>query len=128
MEKMIKTLKQLEAEGVKFAVIKIDETLHWKDNIAKKAKKIFGVYLIDLTQPTNLCSPEINFPAQALKNFFTKIKGFNEDELTQLELHEGIDGEWRYYLENSSFEVAKEYRVGEYEDVMEYERGNPTVC
>lgn len=127
MEKTFKTLCQLEKEGVKFAVIKIDETSYWKKETAKKAKQIFGVYLVDLTQPTHLCSIETNFPAQCIKNFFVETKGFNEDDLTQFELQEGIDGEWRYYLENSTFEVVKEYCEGEYEEAIEYEQGNPSV-
>jgi len=127
---MIQTLKSLVEQGIKYAVLRIDETKYWKPETAKKAGRIDGVYVVDLTQPTNLCSFEVNYPAELIKNFFHNTEQFDtgSNEFFELENVEGMDNV-PYFLESDSFEVAKTYTEGEsLEDIIEQERANPCVC
>lgn len=121
------SLKELESEGVKYVVVRIDETEFWKPSIARKAKRIDGIYLIDLTQPTNLCSFDVNFPAELIKNFLHNTDKFNEDEEFDLE-RENVSDTYPYFLERDKFEVVKKYMDGELEEALENEQCNPSVC
>lgn len=118
----------------KYALIAIDETEYWRDDIREKANcKIFGVYMVNLKEPTHLCSFDVSYPAEWVKNFFESSEGWNEDdesemdELVELEMTSEDDG-FQYLSGNSVFDVRKMYNSGDLEDAMEYERGNPTVC
>ena len=122
-----KTLKELERTGAKYAIIKIDETKYWDKRIRDIAGQIDGVYIVNLTEPTHCCSIEVNFPAEQIRNFMHNIDGFEENELYELEYVEGIEG-YKYFLESDSFEVVKTYEEGTYEDALENERANPSVC
>jgi hypothetical protein len=126
-----KSLRELALEGAKFVVIKIDETSYWDDEISKKGKKIEGIYLVDLTQPTNCCSFEVNYPSQFIKNFFQETKGFTEDEITELENLDGRDGDCMYLLDHSVYDIAKIYTKADdkdFDEAMENEASNPSVC
>lgn len=125
----MKTLNQLAGEGVQFVVIKIDETKYWKDEIKDKACKIEGVYLIDLTEPTHLCEISVSYPGTQLKNFIQNFEAFSEDELTELEREE-LEV-CKYFHGNSEFNIEAEYgseEIMDFEEVLEYEQCNPTIC
>ena len=127
---MNKTLYDLANEGNRIIVIAIDETKFWKDEIAKKAKKIHGVYIVNLTEPTHNCSIEVDYPAECIRNEVQNPEPFGEDELTELELQEGIDGEIRYFGRwFNNFRFLKAYNDADdtEESVREYESGNPNI-
>ena len=130
MKKNLKSLNDLSNEGYTFAVIKIDETEHWREDIQKQADKIFGVYLVDLTEPTHCCELSVSYPADNIKNFFENPRNISEDELTENELMANGIGEISYLSGYSHYQVEKLYRAedGDKEEVMEYESGTPTVC
>lgn len=126
------TLSELEASGNKFALVKINETRFWREDIAKKAGEIYGYYLVNLTEPTNLCSFEVNFPAQWLYNRVKNTAHFTEDEHTEIEYlpEEG----YPYFLESDTFEVVKTWNESVYagtdeadmeNEIVEYLQGNP---
>jgi hypothetical protein len=111
----------------KFALVVIDETSNWRDDIAAKAKKIEGVYLIDLTKPTNLCELAVSYYATFVKNFFQDREAWDDEQITELESDNG--GEPGMYISgNSVLKVAKMYQSGTLEDAEENERANPTIC
>lgn len=119
-----KRLSELEALGHKFVFIASNSTEYWREDIKKRAKKILTYSLVNLTQPTNLCSPEINFPSQELYHRFKQTKGFDEDTLTTLE-HES-DNECRYLLERENVTVVYTWEGKETEEeIIEYLAGNP---
>lgn len=100
---------------VRAIVVKVDETNHWAEEIQQKAKgKIYGIYLVDLTEPTHCCSLSIDYPAYFIKNHFENVEFWqdslgnwlnNADELFELEFEGGVDS-GRYFSEHSSFEVV----------------------
>lgn len=121
------SLNVLSEEGNKFAVIAIDETSHWRDDIAEKAKKIEGVYLVNLTEPAHCCELAVSYYATFLRNFFTNRDAWDDDKLTDLEMDNG--GQDGMYLTGSSvFNVKKLYSEGTEDDAIEYEQGNPSYC
>lgn len=118
-----------------FAVIRRDETEFWTDDLQRRGKKIEGVYLVNLKEPTALCEFAVSFYATFLKNFVHNWEEFTEDELTNLEMDNG--GEHGTYFHGSSvFEVVKIYNkpkdfetIKQAEDeILEYESGNPSYC
>lgn len=120
-----KTLTELSNEGIKYVVIKRDETDMWRWDIVKKAGKVYGVYLIDLTQPTHLCSIRISFPWEIISNHVKNSKRFTEEELFVIE-HPCDNG---YFDGYSVFDVVKIYNdERDFEECMENEQCNPTVC
>jgi len=125
---LIKSLSELEKQGVHFALVRVDETEHWAEDIAAKAGKIEGVYLVNLTEPTNICSFEVVYWAQFVGNFFEGVDGFPEDDITELERNDGGEP-GTYFSERSTFHVAKEYgEEWDFEEALENERCNPTIC
>jgi hypothetical protein len=137
---VIHTLRELTRESkynnVKAILVKIDETQFWSEDIQIKANgKIFGVYLIDLTSPTHLCSIEINYPAYWVFNHFENISAWQDNngewlpdgdsELTELERTN--DSEVSYYTENSSFEVIEKikYKRTEFNELLNNIDENP---
>lgn len=108
-----------------FVVVAIDETEFWAEEIQKEAKKIEGVYLVNLKEPTHLCELAISFPAKFLKNFFHNPE-FDEGEKLGWQAFAGED----CYLKGSNrYYPRKIYNDGETEDeILEWEAGNPTVC
>lgn len=130
----MKTLIQL-AQDHRFALITIDETEYWRDDIKAKADKIEAVYLVNLMEPTHLCELAVSYPATLVSNFFTNPQGINEDTLTEYERTTGQDDPFRYFAGNSVFKVVKIYDEHPYqehelteENILEYERCNPTIC
>lgn len=128
MKKQIKSLNDLSNEGFTFAIIKIDETKYWREDIRVKADKIFGVYFVDLTEPTHCCELAVSYLAESIKNYFENPKNITEDELTECELCEQGLGEISYLSGSSTYHIEKLYKDTDKEEIMEYERCNPTVC
>lgn len=128
MENEILTLAEMANTGNKWAVIKINETGFYRADIIKKAKRIDGVYLVELDKPTCICSPAINYPATLLKNYLHNVEGFTEDKIWELENDQTLS-ECRYYSEGYKAEMVK-YYSNEFteEEVLENEAANPCVC
>lgn len=132
---MKNTLSELEANGNKFALVKINETRFWREDIAKKAGEIYSYYLVNLTEPTNCCEITVSFPAYWQYNRVKNTANFSEDELTETELLNGGDAEgFMYIRENSSFEVVKIWSESVYagtdetdieNEIVEYLQSNP---
>ncbi len=122
----MKTLTELSNDGIKFIVVKIDETKYWHEDIAKLAKKIEAVCLVDLTQPTHLCELAISFPYTEISNFFECADGIDEDKLFEFEYQELGTG---YFKGDSTFKIEKAYNdERDFEEVLENEQCNPTIC
>lgn len=123
----MKTLNKLSNDGIRFVVVKRNENSYWKEDIIIKAINIEGVYLIDLTQPTHLAELAVSYPYECIKNHIQNFEAFSEDELTALENESLEPG---YFNGGSTFSIEKQYTDPElsFEDAMEYERCNPTVC
>lgn len=120
------SLNEMAANGYRFAVIAIDETEHWRKDIAMKAGKIEGIYLVNLTEPTHCCEISVSFWAHHLRYFITNVESFTDDEIADLERKESesdcyLSGSNRYY-------PKKLYRSGSLADLLERESANPTVC
>lgn len=124
---MYKSLNQLANTGKKWAVVTFTETSNWRDDIQKKAKKIEGVYLVNLKEPTYLCEMSVSYPATFLRNHFHNAKAFDEDELTEMEYDNG--GEYTSYFSGYNCpKLIKLYKSGKEEYILEYESGNPSYC
>ena len=122
-----KNLADYAKAGSKIIIIAIDETKHWRDDITSKANAIYGVYMVNLTKPTNCCSITVSYPAECLRNELQNVSSFDEDTLTQLERVDGIDGECRYFDEYfNNFTFIKAYDSEDEEEIQEYEAGNPS--
>lgn len=120
------SLNQLANSRNKFIVVVKDETYMWREDIAKKAGKIEGVYLVEMI-PTHCCELAVSYYAIFLRNFFHKTKRFTEDELIELDHDDG--GVTHCYFSGSSvMQVVKEYEEGDMDDIEEYERCNPSYC
>jgi len=126
MEQVI-TLAEMAATGNKWAVISINETGFYRADIIKKAKRIDGVYLVDLKAPTCLCSPLVNYPAIRLKNYLHNTKGFTEDKVWELETDQAAS-EYIYYSEGFKAELVKYHAEGTEEEILDMEAANPSVC
>lgn len=107
----------------RFAVIAIDETAYWHEDIQKAAKKIEGVYLINLKEPTHLCELHVSYPAKFLRNVF-------QDESDEGEAFgwEAFTGEDQYLNGNNKYEYKHIYQYGTEEEILENEIGNPSYC
>lgn len=124
----MKSLNQLASEGIKYAVVKVDNTQYWHDDIKVKAKKIWTVSLVDLTQPTNLCEISVSYPFEELRHFFEDItEGVNMDDIYEHEYAELSSG---YFSGGGVFNVVKMYddKEMDFDQCFEYENGNPSVC
>ena len=121
-----KRLRELEALGHKFVLIASNSTKFWRADIRNNANKIITYSLVNLTEPTNLCSPEINFPTQEVYYRFKNYKKFDECELTNLE--NNVNDGFYYLLENENVTVVRAWGSGDEEteeEIIEYLRGNP---
>lgn len=124
----MKSLNQLTNEGVKYAVVKVDNTQYWHDDIKIKAKKIWTVSLVDLTQPTNLCEISVSYPFEELRHFFEDItEGVSIDQIYEHEYAELSSG---YFPGGGVYNVVKTYDDNDmgFDECIEYENGNPSVC
>jgi hypothetical protein len=127
MKKNIKTLSQLANGRNRFAVIVIDETKYWREDIKLKAGKIEAVYLVNLQEPTHLCELSISFPAIQLSNRIKNFEKFTDDELTELENQ--IEYSCSYFAGNDTpSKLIKLYNYGTEDEIEEYEKCNPTYC
>jgi outer membrane receptor for ferric coprogen and ferric-rhodotorulic acid len=98
---------------IRLAVVAIEETRNWQDEIQAKAKgAIFGIYLLDLTDKTTL-----EFDGRFIQNYFSDISTWKDengewldsvDELTTLERTEGEDV---WFNKHAAFNVVKEIRL-----------------
>lgn len=125
----MQTLKELADKGVKFATINIDETLAWSDEVRAQANNapILCVYCVNLTEPTHLCEITVSYPAEWLQNFVTNTEGIDENELAEIEYRNDTDP--CYFQERNRYEVTREDSDAEsFEDYLENERANPSVC
>lgn len=123
-----------------WAIVKRDETQFWKDDIAKKAGKVFAVYFVNLREPTNLCSADINYYGTFLSNYIENVDAFLEDEIMDVEHNNGgEDGTYFHectffdevcpaYMLQSWFDEMKEDGESWEESQIEIERCNPTFC
>jgi len=113
-------------------VIKKDDTLFWQPEIQAKAKTIWTVCLVDLTQPTNLCEAAISYPYDEIKHFFDGItkKYDNEEAIQEIaDEHEYAELSTGYFRGDSVFIVAKEYTDERtFDEAFENENCNPCVC
>jgi len=125
--KQNKSLNQLANEGVKFVVIKKDDTNYWHEDIQAKADKIWTVSLVDLTQPTNLCELSVSYPYEEIKHFFEGIReGITDDDICEHEHAELSNG---YFAGNSIFSIEKVYNdERDFDECFENENCNPSVC
>ena len=121
-------------------IVKIDETHFWKDDIQKKAGKIYGVYLLDKSVETHLAELRGSWWLEFLYNVFENYENFDDDELTEMENNNG-DEPGMYVHNNSTFEDEHKVVVADseleeamesekdYNDFIEYQvdqiRGNP---
>ncbi len=122
----MKTLNELANSRNKFVVIAIDETNMWSDDIAKRAGKIEGVYLVNLKEPIHLCELAISYEATLMRNFLHSTEGFTDRELEDIE---GPGMEPCIYLKGSNrYEIKKSYKTGTWEQAYENELGNPAYC
>lgn len=121
------TLTEMEKTGNKFAIVKVNETGYWNAAIIKKAKKVECVYMVNLSEPTHLCSIEVAFPAISLRNVFEKTDKFGEDELFELEMDQTCN-EVRYWNEGCKAELIKYYKDETEEEVLDNEAANPAYC
>lgn len=127
MKQNILTLAEMANSGNKWAIVKINETGFYKADIIKKAKRIDCVYLVNLHEPTHLCSIEVAYPLISLKNFMQETEGFTDDEIWEIEMDQTMN-EVRYYNENYKADLVKYYETGELEEIADYEAANPCVC
>jgi len=105
-----------------FLTVRIDYTPYWREDI-KTRSKVYSYYLIDLTKPTCLCSPEINYPYEHLRNEIEDTSFFTEDEIDEIERQDIED--CGYFLDSANFTHYKKH-FGEYPDILEYEIANPS--
>ncbi len=134
MKKEIISLQELTSakkyQRVKACVVLVDETKNWDSNIQKKASgKIYGLYVIDLTSPTHLCSIQINYPAYWIANHFENVSAWQDSEGNWLDSADSElfnyehdnGGEYvSYFLQSSSFECLSvlKYKVREFKDLL----------
>jgi len=123
----MKSLNQLASEGIKYVVIKKDDTQYWQPEIQAKAKKIWTVSLVNLTEPTNLCELAISYPFEEIKHFFEDItEGISIDDIFEHEYAELTAG---YFRGDSVFIVEKMYNdERDFDECFENENCNPSVC
>jgi DNA polymerase III gamma/tau subunit len=119
----MKTLNQLSNEGVKYVVIRKNETEFWRDDIVKKAGQIHCIMIVDLTQPTHLCELAVSYPYDEIINRVQKWDLMDDDELNEIE--RDINFEGGYLKGNSTFEIITQYNDERtYEEVRENEDCN----
>ena len=73
----------------KFAVIKLDETDRWPENIQAPAGRIFGVYLVDLSKHVHCCELTPSYELNWIENQYTDSP---EDETESERLYDAIRG------------------------------------
>ena len=127
MKNKILTLAKMQESGNKWAVITINETGFYRADIIKKAGTIDGVYLVNLSEPTCLCSPAVNYPAIRLKNFLHNTEGFTDEKVFELEMDQALS-EWTYYSEYYKANLVKYYKDELEEEIFDNEAANPCVC
>lgn len=134
MKKQILSLHTLTTEKkyqrVKACVVLVDETKNWSEEIQKKARgKIYGLYVIDLTSPTHLCSIQIDYPAYWVANHFEDVSAWQDSEGNWLDSADSEifnyehdnGGEYvTYFSRSSSFECVAlcEYKVREFKKLL----------
>jgi hypothetical protein len=128
MKTKVKSLLELANRRNKFAVVVCDETEYWREDIAKKAGKIEGVYLVDLTKPTHLCELSVSFWAKHISNRVQNYEAFDEIELAEIEAS-NYESDC-YYSGRSTFKIAYLFtQKGITEDeAFESELANPSYC
>jgi hypothetical protein len=129
MKQVIKSLDELASKrkrnegATRLVAVAVDETHHWAEEIQKKAKgPILGLYLVDLTEPTHLCSLDYAYPAYFIQNHFTDVSAWRgedgewldggEDELAELESNGG-DEHVTYFNRRSAYVVLKEVKLSD---------------
>jgi len=127
-----------ETKTAKLKLVKIDETEFWDKKIVKKAGKVFGIYIFDETQTTNLCEITPSNHLRFLYTFTEKSVDDKTDETIRFESQN--DDMYVHCGQAEKMKVEKEYEFeyegesggedyeNEFERVMDYERGNPTFC
>jgi len=106
---------------LRLAVVAFNETSNWADEIQAKAKgPIYGVYLVDLTEPTHCCSFQLDYPCYFISNHFADVSSWQDEngdwlpnmdnEMTTLERNSG-DDTMSYFSANSSGRIIEEIRL-----------------
>ncbi len=108
--------------------VKIDETQHWREDIAKKAGSILGIYLYDDSVEVNCCEITPSYELYFVQSEFTE---HDEDESKREvlfdEILEGDSGtELVKYMHCSAIRRMKtgELECDDMEEAMEYAHGN----
>jgi hypothetical protein len=102
------------------AIVAFNETQHWADDIQTKANgPIYGIYLVDLTQPSHCCSFQVDYPSYFIMNHFANVSAWQDangdwlpgmdDEMTNLERNAG-DDTMSYLSGRSSGRILDEVR------------------
>ncbi len=136
----------------KFKVVRINETSNWREDIAKKAGKIFGIYLYDESRTTNCCEVTPSYEMHFLNSMAETLS--DDDEEREIQLDEIEEGDIhtervRYFhsvsidklsdkdkgnvysegydIDKEEYETEEDYR-SLVEDTIGEEMANPTFC
>ena len=74
--------------GRTIKVLKIDQTDHWCDEVAKKARRIFGVYVYDADYRVHLCEMTASYECHFVESQTDYPNDFDEAE--EEKLHDQI--------------------------------------
>ena len=136
----------------KFKVVRINETSNWREDIAKKAGKIFGIYLYDESRTVNCCEVTPSYEMHFLNSMAENISDDDEereilfDEISEGDIHtervrnifsssiDRMSKDDRKDVYSEGYEIDKEeYETEEdydklVEDTIGEEMANPTFC
>lgn len=107
----------------KFILVKLDETKHWRDDIAAKAGKIHGIYLYDENLQTRTCDIR---PSYWLEHMYNIAENYPEDEeelnkFDEILMNYGGDDPSGYYYTSSidSISDKNKYICKTFEELIE---------
>lgn len=85
--------------------VRIDETEFWSDDVREKVDKIYGIYLIDKSSHTHLCSATPSY-AMYYMGFSIYSDKINREELEELEMEMMANdcSEWVTYMNCSNID------------------------
>ena len=117
-----------------WAIVAIDDTKYWHEDIQKMAKKILSVWFVNLREPTNLCDPQINYPATYLYDVFVEQNElydedvYNDGEHFQyINEHTKLEEVIPYYMPQEWFDEMKKEGEDWEESQIEYYKCNHVI-